>query len=71
MYVLVITNDISHTNHHHRRHHNHYKAAWYPDKPTVEQERKMVNFMDALATFYPCSYCAEDFQQYMKQSPIR
>eukprot|EP00557_Chaetoceros_sp_GSL56_P012419 CAMPEP_0176481646 /NCGR_PEP_ID=MMETSP0200_2-20121128/2938_1 /TAXON_ID=947934 /ORGANISM="Chaetoceros sp., Strain GSL56" /LENGTH=177 /DNA_ID=CAMNT_0017877879 /DNA_START=6 /DNA_END=539 /DNA_ORIENTATION=- len=49
----------------------HSMVAWYPDKPTAEQEKKMANFMEAVATFYPCSYCAEDFQENMKQSPIR
>jgi hypothetical protein len=31
----------------------------------------MTNFMEALAIFYPCTYCAIDFRENMKQSPIR
>ena len=31
----------------------------------------MKNFMDALAIFYPCTYCAQDFQENIKKSPVR
>jgi hypothetical protein len=48
-----------------------FKAAWYPDKPTLEEETKMKNFMEALSIFYPCSYCARDFQENLAQSPAR
>lgn len=48
-----------------------YKAAWYPDKPTLDQEQKMTQFMEALALFYPCTYCATDFQMNLKISPVR
>ena len=30
------------------------KAAWYPDKPSREDERMMTQFMNAFARFYPC-----------------
>lgn len=49
----------------------HSMTAWYPEKPTVIQERQMSNFMEAVSIFYPCSYCAIDFQANMKESPVR
>jgi FAD-linked sulfhydryl oxidase len=49
----------------------HSMVAWYPDRPTMEQQTKMKNFMEALAMFYPCSYCAADFQENQKQSPVK
>ena len=31
----------------------------------------MTNFMAALARFYPCPWCADDFQKHLKQEPVR
>jgi hypothetical protein len=47
------------------------KAAWYPDKPTFDEEQKMSQFMEALSIFYPCTYCADDFQRNLKISPVQ
>mmetsp|Transcript_29308 Transcript_29308/g.53636 ORF Transcript_29308/g.53636 Transcript_29308/m.53636 type:complete len:188 (+) Transcript_29308:185-748(+) len=47
----------------------HSMTAWYPNKPTVDDSKKMTQFMEAMAYFYPCTYCAEDFQQNIQQSP--
>jgi hypothetical protein len=47
----------------------HSMAAWYPNKPTLNESKKMTQFMEALAYFYPCTYCADDFQQNIQQSP--
>jgi len=49
----------------------HSMTAWYPDKPSLEEQTKMTQFMGALATFYPCTYCATDFQENLKKSPAR
>lgn len=49
----------------------HSMAAWYPDNPSTEDKKLMTNFMEALARFYPCTYCAADFQNNLKQSPVR
>ncbi|VEU43035.1 unnamed protein product [Pseudo-nitzschia multistriata] len=48
----------------------HSMAAWYPDRPTTKQKDGMVNFFHTLAEFYPCTYCAEDFQQNIKKIPV-
>ena len=31
-----------------------FKAAWYPENPSKEDERMMAQFMNAFARFYPC-----------------
>jgi len=49
----------------------HSMAAWYPDKPTMEQKHKITNFFTALAEFYPCTWCADDFQANIKKTPIQ
>ncbi|KAL3769794.1 hypothetical protein ACHAWU_010302 [Discostella pseudostelligera] len=49
----------------------HSMAAWYPNEPTSEDKRFMSNFMTALARFYPCTYCATDFQKNLQLSPPR
>ena len=47
----------------------HSMAAWYPDQPTKQQQNGMTNFFQTLAAFYPCTYCAEDFQVSLEKSP--
>lgn len=49
----------------------HTMAANYPDDPSLETQRQLLNFFEALAHLYPCTYCAEDFQELMKISPPR
>lgn len=49
----------------------HTMAANYPDGPTQEQQRRMREFIEALALFYPCVHCAADFQQSIKNAPPR
>jgi len=49
----------------------HSMAAWYPENPTQEEQLKMKHFMDALSIFYPCTYCAHDFQENLQKSPVR
>eukprot|EP00546_Thalassionema_frauenfeldii_P000643 CAMPEP_0178937006 /NCGR_PEP_ID=MMETSP0786-20121207/25502_1 /TAXON_ID=186022 /ORGANISM="Thalassionema frauenfeldii, Strain CCMP 1798" /LENGTH=130 /DNA_ID=CAMNT_0020615499 /DNA_START=154 /DNA_END=546 /DNA_ORIENTATION=+ len=49
----------------------HSMAAWYPDNPTKEEQTMMVGFMTTLARFYPCTWCAADFQEKLKEKPVR
>ena len=47
----------------------HSMVAWYPETPTSEEQKKMKQFMEALSTFYPCTYCAADFKENLKRNP--
>ena len=47
-----------------------WQVAWYPDYPTDDEKTKMKNFFDALARFYPCTYCADDFTKNLEESPV-
>ena len=46
------------------------QVAWYPDDPSDDEKMKMKNFFDALARFYPCTYCADDFSKNLRKSPV-
>ena len=48
----------------------HSMAAWYPDKPTTQQQSRMTNFFQTLAEFYPCPWCADDFQSNVEKTPV-
>jgi FAD-linked sulfhydryl oxidase len=49
----------------------HSMAAWYPDVPTERDQQLMMGFYDAVAQFYPCTWCAKDFTRNIQQSPVR
>ena len=49
----------------------HSMAAWYPDYPTEEDQKAMQFFIAGLAKFYPCTYCATDFQTNIQDKPVR
>lgn len=49
----------------------HSMAANYPNNPSKEQEIKVKNLIEALADFYPCSPCAKDFRESIKEHPPR
>lgn len=49
----------------------HTMAAWYPDKPSEDDKLLMTNFMASLARFYPCTWCATDFQKNLEKSPVQ
>lgn len=47
----------------------HTMAARYPDKPSTTEQKEMNSFFRAFAKFYPCEYCAQDFQEEIKKHP--
>jgi mitochondrial FAD-linked sulfhydryl oxidase len=47
----------------------HTMAAYYPEDATEADKKTMLNFINGLARFYPCSYCAEHLQLEMKSTP--
>lgn len=40
----------------------HTMAAYYPSKPSDEQQTNMSEFIRTFAEFFPCHECAEDFK---------
>lgn len=49
----------------------HSFAAYYPDEPSIEQQKKVAEFFVTFADLYPCLVCKQDFQEYVKQYPPR
>jgi len=49
----------------------HSMAAWYPNHPTAQDRREMTGFFSAFARFYPCPWCAHDFQQNLQAQPVQ
>ena len=47
----------------------HSIAANYPDSPTELEKKQMKLFFEIFSVIYPCSYCAEDFQNCIKKDP--
>ena len=47
----------------------HTMAAYYPQEPTTEKKTQTRTFLDVLSKLYPCSYCAKDFESWMKENP--
>lgn len=47
----------------------HTTAAYFPKKPTAEQQSGMLSFLKLFAQFYPCDHCAADFRKEMDLSP--
>lgn len=48
----------------------HSMGAWYPESPTPQESQTMTNFIKGLAEFYPCTWCAADFQENLQKSPV-
>ncbi|GAB1604718.1 FAD-linked sulfhydryl oxidase ALR-like [Argonauta hians] len=44
----------------------HTMAAYYPDKPTTQQQQDMHTFINIFAKFYPCDYCAKHLRKDLK-----
>lgn len=49
----------------------HTMCAYYPDKPTQQQQQLMIQFIHSLGEFFPCHNCARHLRQYIKQHPIQ
>ncbi|GAA55264.1 FAD-linked sulfhydryl oxidase ALR [Clonorchis sinensis] len=47
----------------------HTMAAYYPEKPTAQQQKEMAGFIKGLSTFYPCLPCAIDFRKNLVLNP--
>ncbi|QSL64465.1 hypothetical protein MERGE_001766 [Pneumocystis wakefieldiae] len=45
----------------------HTMAANYPKSATVKEQAEMQEFLRVFAKHYPCSYCAQDFREWMSQ----
>lgn len=46
----------------------HLIAATYPETPSNKQQADMKQFLKLFGNFYPCWFCAEDFEKYMSKS---
>jgi FAD-linked sulfhydryl oxidase len=41
----------------------HTIAAYYPEKPTEQEQTSMKGFIQSFAQFFPCRECASDFRE--------
>jgi len=49
----------------------HTMAAYFPNEPSPTQVSSMHAFVHALGGLFPCTHCAEDFREAIKESPPR
>ncbi|KAF7308293.1 Sulfhydryl oxidase [Mycena chlorophos] len=47
----------------------HTAAAYYPTNPTPNQRTQMLALIGSLPALYPCSHCAEDFGERVRENP--
>lgn len=47
----------------------HTIAAKYPMRPTTEEKADMKEFIRLISVLYPCSYCAKEFREDLKEMP--
>lgn len=47
----------------------HTISVHYPDKPTMEDQQLMKQFINGIARFYPCESCAKDFRADIETYP--
>ncbi|KAK7590272.1 hypothetical protein V9T40_001885 [Parthenolecanium corni] len=49
----------------------HTMAAYFPDKPSTDDQRDMAQFLRLFSKFYPCPTCARDFTKLIEKEPPR
>uniref|UniRef100_A0A7R9UEP7 Sulfhydryl oxidase n=1 Tax=Pinguiococcus pyrenoidosus TaxID=172671 RepID=A0A7R9UEP7_9STRA len=49
----------------------HTTAAYYPERPCKKDMQAAKRFIEGFAALYPCSHCAEDFREAVRQNPPR
>eukprot|EP00617_Octactis_speculum_P017327 CAMPEP_0185771650 /NCGR_PEP_ID=MMETSP1174-20130828/64434_1 /TAXON_ID=35687 /ORGANISM="Dictyocha speculum, Strain CCMP1381" /LENGTH=195 /DNA_ID=CAMNT_0028457561 /DNA_START=19 /DNA_END=603 /DNA_ORIENTATION=- len=47
----------------------HTVAAWFPDTPSSFEKEAARSLVSSLALLYPCTHCAADFQESIRDSP--
>ncbi|KAK3825491.1 MAG: ERV/ALR sulfhydryl oxidase domain-containing protein [Benniella sp.] len=47
----------------------HTMAAYYPDRPSVQEQSTMKSLLTSFSQFYPCGHCAEHLREEMKVDP--
>ncbi|EDO40044.1 predicted protein [Nematostella vectensis] len=48
----------------------HTMAAYYPDKPTVNQQEDMKQFVTLFSKFFPCNECATHLREKINEHPV-
>lgn len=48
----------------------HTTAAYFPEKPTPEEQKAAKDLVSGLAALYPCPHCAEDFRESVTAAPV-
>ncbi|KAI8910389.1 ERV/ALR sulfhydryl oxidase domain-containing protein [Gorgonomyces haynaldii] len=49
----------------------HTMAAYYPERPTIEDKKVMKGLISGLGSFYPCGDCAYHLREYYTSHPPR
>ena len=47
----------------------HSTAAYYPERPTPEEQGLARSLIQSVAAFYPCGYCRKDFAASVQTDP--